>query len=584
MAPRGPDETPENGSLWTSTNPQQYYGSIASTFSQSPEFVVPSRSRTGSSLPLSTQEHRIIPHSPLFSSCALVLRTRESNEDFSRQSPIKDEGAAGVEGAFFTLVKVCMGTGALALPYAFLNGGLFWGALGIILMARWNYFASNRLLACKELLDSAALGADDVEANDVYAFIALKALGRPGAILVRAATGVTFVGCGVSYLIAASDLLEITPVSLVWAGSPIFTRLANTLLCVLVVLPLSCAKSLSFLSYTSFFGIIALLLSFITIIALGINHTSPTAAAAAAAAVEAGGGPSAWDRAFETDAKGLSRFFGIACFSFGIPPLLFPIQGSMPCPEFFRPAVGLALVSVAAAYILIAETVVLLYDFVVPPNILTVLSTSPLSTTVRLSMVLVCVLTYPLAIVPLCESVEKALEGPRVARIYRWESLQGPTSYYQPRDEPEALSSSRSILAQCLGRREEISRETPRSPSDRPPGHMPRYQQPHSKSRTWSWRVLILRACIVFATALLATLVPCFGGVVAFLGAFSVAILSFVLPPLFHLILFNARLLRREALIDVGMFFLGLVVCVGATSLTARTNLYPLVSSHTCPH
>jgi len=573
------------------------YGSLAPRLSSSSSSgVSPTRSRSGTSLPPHTREHGLAPHSPLFSSYALVLRHRESSgESLSPLHPRKDEEAAGSQGVYFTLVKVCMGTGALALPYAFMSGGLVWSALGIALMAQWNYFASQRLLACKELLDSVAAGAEDVEANDVYAFIALKSLGRPGKLLVHVAMGITFVGCGVSYLIAASDLLESTPLSLLFVGAPIWTRFCNTLLCLLVVLPLSCAKSLSFLSYTSLFGVIALLLSFATIIALGINNTPPAAIAAAAAAANAGGPPTKWARAFATDAQGLSRFFGITCFSFGIPPLLFPIQGSMSRPEFLGSAVRLALVSVAAAYILIAEAAVLLYDFEIPPNILTVLPDSILATFVRLLMVMVCLLTYPLAIVPLCESVQKAFEGPRVSRIYRWESLRRASSQYEERQGFNHLASYSSLQDQESGTSSTTTAATAGAAAPAAPlpvlqggssegNHMPRYQQRHSEAESaWSWKRLLLRAAIVFTTAVLSTVVPCFGVVVSFMGAFSVAILSFVLPPLFHLLLFNARLLRKEALWDLFMFLFGLLACVSATSLTAKSSLGPIVHSHRCP-
>eukprot|EP00624_Nannochloropsis_granulata_P006552 evm.model.NODE_4935_length_22065_cov_15.706367.2 len=595
--PTGKAIMPRDEAVASSTPPAQAskpqnYGSLDSRLSSSSSAdILPARSRSGTSLPPHTREHGLAPHSPLFSSYALVLRHRESSGDsLSPLHPRKDEEAAGSQGAYFTLVKVCMGTGALALPYAFLSGGLVWSALGIVLMAKWNYFAIQRLLACKELLDSVATGAEDVEANNMYAFIALKSLGRPGKLLVHVAMGITFIGCGVSYLIAASDLLEATPLSLLFVGAPMWTRFGNTLLCLLVVLPLSCAKSLSFLSYTSLFGVLALLLSFATIIALGINNTPPAAIAAAAAAAKTGGLPTKWARAFSTDAQGLSRFFGITCFSFGIPPLLFPIEGSMHRPEFLGSAVRLALVSVAAAYILIAEATVVLYDFAIPPNILSVLPDSILSTFVRLLMVMVCLLTYPLAIVPLCESVQDALEGPRVPRMYRWESLQPGSSQYEERETAgfNHRASSASLQDQ------ENGAAATTAPGASPPSllhggdsvltHMPRYQQRRSDAESvWSAKRLLLRAGIVFTTSILSTVVPCFGVVVSFMGAFSVAILSFVLPPLFHLMLFKARSLRTEALWDVCMFLLGLLACACATSLTAKSSLGPIVHSHRCP-
>jgi len=204
-------------------------------------------------------------------------------------------------------------------------------------------------------------------------------------------------------------------------------------------------------------------------------------------------------------------------------------------------------------------------------------------------------LTYPLAIVPLCESVQKALEGPRVSRIYRWESLQRASSQYEERRGFDHLASSSSLQDQESGTSSTTTAATAgaAAPAAPPPvlqggssegNHMPRYQQKHSEAESaWSWKRLLLRAAIVFTTAVLSTVVPCFGVVVSFMGAFSVAILSFVLPPLFHLLLFNARLLRKEALWDLFMFMFGLLACVSATSLTAKSSLGPIVHSHRCP-
>jgi hypothetical protein len=79
-------------------------------------------------------------------------------------------------------------------------------------MAAWNSTAVRQLLECRDAVESLA-GADDVDANGLYAFIALKACGRPGEAVVKAAMGVTLFGCGVSYLVAATDLAQATPLS-----------------------------------------------------------------------------------------------------------------------------------------------------------------------------------------------------------------------------------------------------------------------------------------------------------------------------------------------------------------------------------
>lgn len=192
---------------------------------------------------------------------------------------------------------------------------------GIFLMALWNNYAVKRLLKCKELLDSVASGADDVDPTDIYAFIALKACGKVGNILVKSCVGITLIGVCVAYLIAATDLIQATWLSVLYHDAPILTRFLNTMLCLIVVVPLSLAPSLALLSYSSLVGLIALGVSFAVII--GIGYSSPSLFPPAVQSI--------MEQAFSTSAQGLSRFFGVACFCFGVPPLVFPIQGTLMC-------------------------------------------------------------------------------------------------------------------------------------------------------------------------------------------------------------------------------------------------------------
>ena len=162
----------------------------------------------------------------------------------------------------------------LALPWAFQNGGLVFSAIGeyvrkpldpdvqpvptpsfcpliippvlnvagTILLAMWNFYCVDRLLACKELLDSVASGAEDVESNAVYGFIGKRSLGPwgessrlrvqdrrvssgctdvilwlsmdAGSRLVNTCIFLTLFGCCVTFLIISTQLIESTPLSI----------------------------------------------------------------------------------------------------------------------------------------------------------------------------------------------------------------------------------------------------------------------------------------------------------------------------------------------------------------------------------
>lgn len=99
-----------------------------------------------------------------------------------------------------------MGTGMLALPYAVARGGLGVSALGIALMGAWNYKAVNKLLDCRDAVEE-LVEAEGVDANGLFAFIGLKACGRPGQAIVNFSLGATLFGAAISYLVAGSDAL-----------------------------------------------------------------------------------------------------------------------------------------------------------------------------------------------------------------------------------------------------------------------------------------------------------------------------------------------------------------------------------------
>lgn len=174
----------------------------------------PSRrtSSSASAIPphLRANEMALSPSSPLHSGAAILIRHRERLGSFSSPArpKLRSEDGGLEEGGFgatvATLAKVCMGTGMLALPYAVLRGGLVVTAVGIALMAAWNYKAVRQLLECRDAVEE-LVEAEGVDANGFFAFIGLKACGRPGQATVNFCLGSTLFGAAISYLVAASD-------------------------------------------------------------------------------------------------------------------------------------------------------------------------------------------------------------------------------------------------------------------------------------------------------------------------------------------------------------------------------------------
>lgn len=311
------------------------------------------------------------------------------------------------------------------------------------------------------------------------------------------------------------------------SSDPALTRLIGSFFSFIVILPLS-LRPFSFLAHTSVAGLLALGLAFLVLILNGITQLSTNPPEPA---------PTLGPSPFSTSLRGLSEFFGVASFCFGIPPLAFPIQRAMHRPDGFPWAVRWSMAAVALLYIGICTTVAVLYPKA-PSNILLALpADSILSTGVRLLVAAVCLLSYPLALVPLAESMEQALLRAR-ARA-------------QAHDEERAPLRAGGMAAPAA--------------------------EGTARAR------LVVRVGVVLASAVFASAVPCFGVVVSFMGAFSVALLGLVLPPLFHLCLVSRWGTRADAGKDVVLLALGTVATLVATALTAKAGFLSILETHKCP-
>jgi proton-coupled amino acid transporter len=93
------------------------------------------------------------------------------------------------------------------------------------------------------------------------------------------------------------------------------------------------------------------------------------------------------------------------------------------------------------------------------------------------------------------------------------------------------------------------------------------------RGRDWAqfWR-LALRAVLALAPAVLATAISDFGFIVEFVGAFSLGLIAFVLPPLMYIRLGGASSMRGEGVgscssaLHVALFIAGVVVCATTTA------------------
>ena len=94
---------------------------------------------------------------------------------------------------------------------------------------------------------------------------------------------------------------------------------------------------------------------------------------------------------------------------------------------------------------------------------------------------------------------------------------------------------------------------------------------------------LAVRVGVVVASVIVASIMPCINIIVSFIGAFSVALLALVLPPLFHLRLVSVRQTQNDVVKDVGLLVLGSVATIVATVLVAQAGFLTILFTHKCP-
>jgi amino acid permease len=160
------------------------------------------------------------------------------------------------------LVKVCIGTGALALPFAVSQGGFLVGTVGLALVAGWNQYACWRIDVVRQLTSKSS-----------YASTAEAIFGPWARILVDICTISTLFGVCVVYTITFGDLVHATPFTL-GSGESDNSTWREILLFGAISLPLSLSPHMKFLANTSIVGLVALVFGFGAIFVYGAQEYS----------------------------------------------------------------------------------------------------------------------------------------------------------------------------------------------------------------------------------------------------------------------------------------------------------------------
>lgn len=314
-----------------------------------------------------------------------LLSKRDDNKN-----AMETGGEATFNETVVNMMKLCMGTGTLALPFAAQKGGLILNIFGLIGIAIWNIYSVQRLCAALQIYrkhgqSSQALPRVATSLFSKVGYLAFREFGIHGLDMCMA---ILFLGIIVSYEDAVIGFLEDTPFG---TGS----INVDAFIISIVIGSLSLVPNMGYLAKASAYGLFVLAFAFIVI---AFNGSS------------SGGMPLESINLWPQDGlAGISHWFGCVVFGFGVVPLTFDYHESMKEPNRLAHATAVALSGVVVSYLVIAYGFLLLYPIVMGGDVIEdLLPTSGLvPTVVRVAMITVIILTAPLLVFP-CGSI---LEG-----------------------------------------------------------------------------------------------------------------------------------------------------------------------------
>jgi len=432
-----------------------------------------------------------------------------------------------------TMVKSSVGTGVLALPYAFARGGLLSTSLTLVLLAAWNEFCGLRLIACVGLLSPEERRR--YERESPLEALARAALGSRGATAVEGIFLTLVFGVTTSYLVAAHDTVNLGRRGLFVAAA--------------LSLPLTCVSDVGKLAPAAVLGLVALGACFaITVFYCLVQKT------------RGDGSP----RLYSGTPRAWASGFGVLSFCFGLVPIVPQFANSMREPRDFPVAQRTSLAATVVIYLCLGILVACL-DPNVPGNVLYELPSTTAALAARCTVGLVCVASAPLPVVAGADIVEKRFKS--FSPLKSSSSSSKSTKNYSK----NSTSSSTTFLATDSEAQAEAGGA---------------FAAEGRNSLLHFFFGFLVRASILFGAAFVAYFVPEFAVVVSVVGAATVSFLSFVLPPLIHLRLLrrrsesfletttspvaakdDAKVRRSAVIVDLVAVVLGAVVVLFATSL-----------------
>lgn len=275
--------------------------------------------------------------------------------------------------------------------------------------------------------------------SSTYSKIAYVSIGFWGVRLTDFSIIITLLGVCVAFQITFASLISEIPGNF----------LSNTFLTVLsgfIVIPLCISKDVGYLAPYSFLGLVCLLLGIFVILVFGMISYGHEVFVEPYHAINDTEKQLGF---FPSSVSDATILIGVAAFCFGITTLAFPIEESMANREEFPKAVAYSLLFVWTVYVIIGDGAALLY-YHSPQGIMgNILMNLPeksiVASFVRFSMACVCLLTFPLTLMPPTQIIEYFVQQYITTRAHQYHII-----YEGEPDVPEAPETTRILIRVSL--------------------------------------------------------------------------------------------------------------------------------------
>jgi amino acid permease len=324
--------------------------------------------------------------------------------------------------ASINIIKMCIGSGTLAMPYAAHQGGVLFHVFGLAMITKWNLYSVDRMLSSKQILcqyecmkkmqndsnnhdhhiqkdtetsDRTKLtkstmsnqkGSNTVifekESKSTFSNIAYMVFGPIGVHMVDTVMTILMVGIILAYEDAILGFIQQTPLQ---SDNPRF----NAIFMVLFIVPVLMLPNYESIAKVSALGTGLVCAVFGIVAVMGILQNG-----------FAGFFTISWDNLWPSSLSSLSSWFGIAVFGYGIVPFTFTMQESMVHPSEFKNSCNISLWIVFVAYCIMGNGLSIIFMQTINSDVLSVLPHGIVPTSLRLLMVIVILTTLPLIIIP----------------------------------------------------------------------------------------------------------------------------------------------------------------------------------------